>query len=162
MSSNYFNSITSSTQESIVSRVSRNAVTPRLPTASQLFSHYQKSLEKTADETPPEPKASTPSTPLLRQNSEAIHPRHSRTTSFTSSEASKKPRRTCSHCLKPLRGGRRVKLPLATGDKYYHYDCLTCAACHGHFTELGFATDVFDMYGVSGTDPSGSIVRYLW
>ncbi|KAF7731461.1 hypothetical protein EC973_000269 [Apophysomyces ossiformis] len=150
MSSNYFNSIKSNTQESLALHGSRNAASSQLPTASQLFYHYQKSLDKTPDEISPEPKGPTSSTPLPLSHKEDVPRQRVRTTSFSSSETSqelaKRIRRICSHCQKPLKGSRRLKLPLPTGDRFYHMDCLTCAGCHGHFTELGFATDGTNIY----------------
>ncbi|KAL0081319.1 hypothetical protein F4703DRAFT_1866219 [Phycomyces blakesleeanus] len=61
---------------------------------------------------------------------------------------SKKPakeKRVCFKCLKTLRG-RRIKAPTATGDAWYHYDCLTCAGCDLHFTDTEIVVEGTDIY----------------
>ncbi|KAI9009999.1 hypothetical protein CLU79DRAFT_774310 [Phycomyces nitens] len=56
-----------------------------------------------------------------------------------------KEKRVCCKCLKTLRG-RRIKAPTATGDAWYHYDCLTCAGCNLHFTDTEIVVEGTDIY----------------
>ncbi|KAI8368297.1 uncharacterized protein BYT42DRAFT_586067 [Radiomyces spectabilis] len=63
----------------------------------------------------------------------------------SSASTPSRPSRSCRQCQKPL-SGPRVKLPTPTGDVWYHYDCLTCDACHLHFTESEFVSDGKGIY----------------
>lgn len=47
--------------------------------------------------------------------------------------------RACHACDKQL-NGPRVRVPTANGEVWYHYDCLTCHGCGGHFTESRFVS----------------------
>ncbi|CAO3626127.1 unnamed protein product [Cunninghamella echinulata] len=63
-------------------------------------------------------------------------------------------KKTCRKCMQQLRGPR-VRLPTPSGDTwYYHYDCLTCAACGGHFTESEFVGDGKDVFHLHCRAPS--------
>ncbi|CAO3609433.1 unnamed protein product [Cunninghamella blakesleeana] len=63
-------------------------------------------------------------------------------------------KKTCRKCTQPLHGPR-VRLPTPSGDTwYYHYDCLTCAACGGHFTESEFVGDGKDVFHLHCRVPS--------
>ncbi|CDH58455.1 hypothetical protein RO3G_03861 [Lichtheimia corymbifera JMRC:FSU:9682] len=56
------------------------------------------------------------------------------TSTSTTTTTTKNGRRMCAECNKPLQG-TKVKMPSPSGDIWYHYDCLKCAGCRGHFTE---------------------------
>ncbi|KAI8072697.1 hypothetical protein BC940DRAFT_291368 [Gongronella butleri] len=88
------------------------------------------------------PRVSPASTsPLSRQTSPTTAPGP---VPSASSKTAK--RKTCRKCTKVLRGPR-VRLPTPTGDTwYYHFDCLTCAACGDHFTGVEFIGDGKDVY----------------
>lgn len=47
--------------------------------------------------------------------------------------------RVCHACDKQL-SGPRVRVPIANGEVWYHYDCLTCHGCGEHFTESRFVS----------------------
>ncbi|KAI9493657.1 hypothetical protein BDB00DRAFT_822017 [Zychaea mexicana] len=48
-------------------------------------------------------------------------------------------KRTCLGCGEALLHGSKIKLPSLDGDDaWYHYDCLKCAGCRGHFTDSKF------------------------
>lgn len=88
----------------------------------------------------PSPLASTPPSPKSNQ---PIARR--RTTSSTSpvfaddSLSAQQVSRVCIACNDPL-SGPRIRLPMPNGDMWYHYNCLTCAGCHGHFTQSEFVS----------------------
>ncbi|CDS10271.1 hypothetical protein LRAMOSA02947 [Lichtheimia ramosa] len=147
---------------------------------SQLFHHYQKTLQRdnaNANSPPPPPLSpagsirssisgsplsiSPSSSPLSFQSSSSSStsrmnnaspvnattqspPTSARVsrrtmpspvpTSSESTSTTKNGRRMCAECSKPLQG-TKVKMPSPSGDIWYHYDCLKCARCRGHFTE---------------------------
>ncbi|KAI9009302.1 hypothetical protein CLU79DRAFT_775055 [Phycomyces nitens] len=46
----------------------------------------------------------------------------------------------CSGCHNPL-SGTRVKLSIAGGDVWYHYECLACETCHEPFSSSEYISD---------------------
>ncbi|SAM06181.1 hypothetical protein [Absidia glauca] len=154
---------------------SLDATRPRLD--SQLFQQYQKSVGQQPP-TSPSFNSSSPikptrslssqlSSPSLSSYNEKPRMVISSSTATTSSTQKSRQRRssftpdkppsakkTCRKCLQVLRGPR-VRLPTPTGDTwYYHYDCLTCAACGDHFTESEFVGDGKDVFHLHCRTPS--------
>ncbi|KAI8340738.1 hypothetical protein BC941DRAFT_467904 [Chlamydoabsidia padenii] len=152
-----------------------SSIRPRLD--SQLFQQYQKSLNQ---QPPLSPLLNGPVKPTRSLSSQLSstslssyneRPRMaiSSSTTTTSSSTQQKSRqrrssftpdkppstkKTCRKCMQVLRGPR-VRLPTPTGDTwYYHYDCLTCAACGDHFTESEFVGDGKDVFHLHCRTPS--------
>ncbi|KAI8100053.1 uncharacterized protein BX664DRAFT_382494 [Halteromyces radiatus] len=152
---------------------------PRLE--SQLFRHYQKSVSQQQHSDSSVPKTTSPSPivrPLSSQSSSpslssSYMPSKLSTSSSTdqkgqqqqqqlrqrrSSLAGDKPsskKKTCRKCTQGFNGFSRIRLPTPTGNIwYYHYNCLTCAACDGHFDQPDYVCDGKDVFHLHCRAPS--------
>ncbi|CAO3577254.1 unnamed protein product [Absidia cylindrospora] len=178
--STYDGDSTVSSRRKSLTGISSNA-RPRLD--SQLFQQYQKSVNQQLQQpsSPPStsinnissirPLASQSSSPSLSSymdkprmkmsssttTTTTVPPKQQlkqRRSSLTPDKPSSSSKKTCRKCMQVLRGPR-VRLPTPNGDTwYYHYDCLTCAACGDHFTESEFVGDGKDVFHLHCRAPS--------